>query len=71
MKWCASRSNQYQECLVGPACRDGANQCQQYMPEKQGLLEAEFEASKTYWVGLNHRSPHRKDWKYVIWNVKD
>ena len=34
-------------------------------------LEAEFEAGKTYWVGINHRSPNRKDWEYVIWNVKD
>jgi len=34
-------------------------------------LEAEFEAGKTYWVGLDHSSPTRKDWKYVIWKVKD
>jgi hypothetical protein len=34
-------------------------------------IEAEFEAGKTYWVGINHKSPHRKNWKYVIWNVKD
>ena len=34
-------------------------------------LEAEFEAGKTYWLGINHRSPNRKDWEYVIWNVKD
>ena len=34
-------------------------------------LEAEFEAGKTYWVGLDHSSPHRKDWQYVIWKVKD
>jgi hypothetical protein len=34
-------------------------------------LEAEFEAGKTYWVGLDHNSPDRKDWKYVIWKVKD
>jgi len=33
-------------------------------------LEAEFEAGKTYWVGFNHKSPNRKDWKYVIWNVE-
>ena len=33
-------------------------------------LEAEFEAGKTYWVGFNHKSPNRKDWKYVIWKVK-
>ncbi len=34
-------------------------------------LEAEFEASKTYWVGLDHSARNRKDWKYVIWKVKD
>ncbi len=34
-------------------------------------LEAEFEAGKTYWVGLDHSSPDRRDWKYVTWKVKD
>ncbi|MBT8065141.1 MAG: hypothetical protein KJN94_08985 [Gammaproteobacteria bacterium] len=34
-------------------------------------LEAEFEAGKTYWVGFDHNSPNRNDWKYVIWKVKD
>ena len=34
-------------------------------------LEAEFEAGKTYYVGLDHSARNRKDWKYVIWKVKD
>lgn len=34
-------------------------------------LEAEFEAGKTYWVGYDHSSPHRRDWKLVIWKVED
>lgn len=33
-------------------------------------LEAVFEAGKTYWVGLDHSSPYRAEWKYVIWKVK-
>ena len=34
-------------------------------------LEADFEAGKTYYVGLDHSASNRKDWKYVIWKVKD
>ena len=34
-------------------------------------LEAEFEAGKSYWVGFDHSSPDRNEWKYVIWKVKD
>ncbi len=34
-------------------------------------LEAEFEAGKTYYVGYDHSSPHRRDWKLVIWKVVD
>jgi hypothetical protein len=34
-------------------------------------LEAEFEAGKTYYVGLDHSASNRNDWKYVIWKVKD
>ena len=34
-------------------------------------LEAEFEAGKTYYVGFDHSARNRKDWKYVIWKVKD
>lgn len=34
-------------------------------------LEAEFEAGKTYYVGYDHNSPDRKEWKLVIWKVED
>lgn len=34
-------------------------------------LEAEFEAGKTYWVGFDHKSRDRSEWKYVIWKVQD
>lgn len=34
-------------------------------------LTAEFEAGKTYHVGYDHSSPHRKDWKLVIWKIED
>jgi len=34
-------------------------------------LEADFEAGKTYYVGVNHKSPNRKEWAYVIWKVRD
>ena len=40
-------------------------------PDNTPPLEAEFEAGKTYWVGLDHDSSNREDWKYVIWKVKD
>jgi len=34
-------------------------------------VEAEFEAGKTYYVGINHKSPNRKEWEYVVWKVTD
>ena len=34
-------------------------------------VEANFEAGKTYYLGFDHSSPHRKDWKLVIWKVED
>lgn len=33
-------------------------------------LEADFEAGKTYYIGFDHRSNNREDWKYVIWKVE-
>ena len=32
-------------------------------------LEAEFEAGKTYYVGYDHKSSNRRDWKLLIWKV--
>lgn len=34
-------------------------------------LEAEFEAGKTYYFGIDHSAPNRRDWKYVIWKVEE
>ena len=33
-------------------------------------LEADFEAGKTYWIGYDHSSKNREDWKLVIWKVE-
>lgn len=33
-------------------------------------LEADFEAGKTYYVGFDHSSGDRTEWKYVIWKVE-
>jgi len=33
-------------------------------------LEAEFEAGKTYYLGYDHSSSNRNDWKLVIWKVE-
>jgi hypothetical protein len=33
-------------------------------------LEADFEAGKTYYVGYDHSSSNRKDWKLTIWKVE-
>jgi hypothetical protein len=34
-------------------------------------LEAEFEPGKVYYVGYDHSSADRKEWKIVIWKVED
>ncbi len=34
-------------------------------------LEADFEAGKLYYVGLDHSSKNTEDWKIVIWKVED
>lgn len=34
-------------------------------------LEAEFELGKIYYVGYDHSSSDRADWKIVIWKVED
>jgi hypothetical protein len=39
--------------------------------DKVEPLEAEFEAGKTYYLGYDHSSNSRKDWKLVIWKVED
>jgi len=34
-------------------------------------LEADFQAGSTYYVGFDHSSTSRKDWKLVIWRVEE
>ena len=34
-------------------------------------LEADFEAGSTYYVGFDHSSKSRSDWKLVIWKVEE
>lgn len=34
-------------------------------------LEWLFEAGKKYYVGLDHSSPFRKNWRLVVWQVED
>ncbi len=33
-------------------------------------LEADFEAGKTYYVGFDHSSTNRNDWRLVVWKVE-
>lgn len=32
-------------------------------------LDYEFEAGKTYYVGLQHKSSNQQQWKFVVWRV--
>jgi hypothetical protein len=34
-------------------------------------LEWLFEAGKVYYVGLDYSSPFRKNWRLIVWDVKD
>ena len=34
-------------------------------------LEYDFEAGKTYYVGLNHKSANRKNWHFTVWKVEE
>ena len=34
-------------------------------------LEAEFEADKTYYIGINHKASRESSWYFEIWNVED
>lgn len=33
-------------------------------------LEANFEAGKTYYIGMDHSSKDREDWRIVIWKTE-
>jgi len=34
-------------------------------------LTAEFEAGKTYYIGVNHKASRESGWFYEIWKVED
>lgn len=40
-------------------------------PPRAKPLEANFELGKVYYVGYDHSSRDRNDWKVVIWKVED
>lgn len=40
-------------------------------PPRAKPLEAIFELGKVYYVGYDHSSRNKKDWKVVIWKVED
>lgn len=55
--------------LVGTAKIDAVN-----CPQMQGNrtldippLKYEFEAGKTYYVGLEHKSANQQQWRFVVW----
>jgi hypothetical protein len=33
-------------------------------------LEVDFEAGKTYYIGYDHKSKNRDEWKLVVWKVE-
>ena len=33
-------------------------------------LDYEFEAGKTYYVGLEHKSSDQQQWRFVVWKVE-
>ena len=39
--------------------------------ERMEPLEDDFEAGSTYYVGFDHSSKSRSDWKLVIWKVEE
>lgn len=34
-------------------------------------LEVDFEVGKTYYIGYDHKSGNRDDWRLVVWKVED
>ena len=40
-------------------------------PPRAQPLEAEFELGKVYYLGYDHSSSDRNDWKIVIWKVEE
>lgn len=58
--------------LVGTAKIDSVN-CP-VMRGNQALdvppLDYEFEAGKTYYIGLEHKSSNQQQWRFVVWRVE-
>ncbi len=48
-------------CKVGRGGNRGG-----YAPD----LEVDFEAGKTYYIGYDHKSSNRDDWRLVVWKVE-
>jgi len=48
-------------CKVGPGGNLGGN-----TPD----LEVNFEAGKIYYIGYDHKSKNRDEWKLVIWKIE-
>lgn len=40
-------------------------------PPRAAPLEADFELGKVYYLGYDHSSRDRNDWKIVIWKIED
>ena len=40
---------------------------EEHVPELEWL----FEGGKKYYIGLDHSSPSRKNWRIVVWKVED
>jgi len=59
--------------LVGLASIDSAN-CP-VMRGNRSLdippLDYEFEAGKTYYIGLEHKSANQQQWRFVVWRVQE
>jgi len=34
-------------------------------------LDYEFEAGKTYYIGLEHKSSNAQNWRFVVWRIEE
>ena len=34
-------------------------------------LEYDFEAGKTYYIGLEHKSSNQQQWRFVVWRIRE
>jgi hypothetical protein len=49
-------------------CQTIGSNSQRYRPEP---LEVDFELGKVYYIGYDHSSSNRKDWKFVVWKIEE